>query len=81
MEPGRELLRSNDRLNNSVSSARYAAAVWLVCDRLEMIVGWQALCQLATAKSWREWVSSLPAAQRQLVATEIPTGGTDGVRE
>jgi hypothetical protein len=45
----------------------YRIAVWLLGERLEVIVGWEGLCRLARCLSYEEWLRSLPTAQRDLV--------------
>ncbi|MCX6358825.1 MAG: hypothetical protein NT029_03380 [Armatimonadetes bacterium] len=49
----------------------YGAAVWHLSQRLETLVGWQALCDLACARSVAAWLVELPtevgsAAHRML---------------
>lgn len=52
----------------------YGAAIRLLGERLEQIVGWEGLCSLARSRSYDDWLRSLPAGQRGLVDQAVRGG-------
>ena len=54
------------RRHSSYPDGLYTGSV-RVGTQLEALIGWEALCGLATYHTWREWLNTLPEEERAQV--------------